>query len=53
VVTEVAALRNVVSTVPRGIWQAVAMPAGAHRVARMAHAIDLDGGFDAVWHGRL
>jgi hypothetical protein len=52
VVTEVAALRNVVSPVPRAIWQA-AMPAGAHRVARMAHAIDLDGGFDAVWHGRL
>ena len=104
-VTEVAALRNVVSPAPRGIWQAVfdrdaeavpyqspqspvkaehvravvddltthapyvrlnirpnpraadvwraAVPAGAHRVARMAHAIDLDGGFDAVWHGRL
>ena len=34
------------------VWRA-AMPAGAHRVARMAHAIDLDGGFDAVWHGRL
>jgi len=29
------------------------MPAEAHRVARMAHAIDLDGGFDAVWHGRF
>ena len=29
------------------------MPAGAHRVARMAHAIDLDGGFDTVWHNRL
>jgi hypothetical protein len=78
-VTEVAALRNVVSPAPRAIWQAVddlttharylrlnirpnpraadvwraAMPAGAHRVDRMAHAIDLDGGFDAVWHGRL
>jgi hypothetical protein len=34
------------------VWRA-AMPAGAHRVARMAHAIDLDGGFDAVWHGRF
>jgi hypothetical protein len=105
VVTEVAALRDVVSPAPRGIWQAVfdrdaetvpyqspqspvkaehvravvddltprarylqlnirpnpraadvwraAMPAGAHRVDRMARAIDLDGGFDAVWHGRL
>jgi len=105
VVTEVAALRDVVSPAPRGIWQAVfdrdaetvpyqspqspvkaehvdavvddlttharyvrfnirpnpqaadvwtaAMPAGANRVARLAHAIDLDGGFDVVWHGRL
>jgi hypothetical protein len=105
VVTEVAALRNVVSPALRGIWHAVfdrdveaapyqspqspvraehvravvddltprvrylrlnirpnpraadvwraAMPAGAHRVARMAHAIDLDGGFDTVWHNRL
>lgn len=34
------------------VWRA-AMPAGAHRVDRMAHAIDLDGGFDAVWHGRF
>jgi hypothetical protein len=34
------------------VWR-TAMPAGAHRVARMAYAIDLDGGFDAVWHGRL
>ena len=103
--TEVAALRDVVSPAPRGIWQAVfdrdaetvpyqspqspvkaehvdavvddlatcaryvrlnirpnpraadvgraAMPAGAHKVDRMARAIDLDGGFDAVWHGRL
>ena len=32
-VTDVAALRSVVSPAPR--------------------AIDLDGGFDAVWHGRL
>ena len=32
-VTEVAALRNVVNPAP--------------------HAIDLDGGFDVVWHGRL
>ena len=32
-------------------WTA-AMPAGP-TVARLAHAIDLDGGFDAVWHGRL
>ena len=94
--TEVAALRNVVSPAPRGIWQAVfdrdaeAVPyqspqwtdalcrsahrrdrsrlytfddgvqmvlplvaRGAHRVARMVHAIDLDGGFDTVWHNRL
>jgi hypothetical protein len=34
------------------VWKA-AMPAGAHRIARLAHAIDLDGGFDAVWHDRF
>ena len=34
------------------VWRA-ATPAGAHKVDRMAHAIDLDGGFDAVGHGRL
>jgi hypothetical protein len=34
------------------VWRA-AMPAGARWVARMARAIDLDGGFDAVGHGRL
>ena len=80
-VTEVAALRNVVSPAPRAVWQAVfdrdaeavpyqspqwtdALCRSAHRRdrsrlytfddgAQMAHAIDLDGGFDAVWHGRL
>ena len=30
-------------------WGA-AMPAGS---PEWAHTIDLDGGFDAVWHGRL
>jgi hypothetical protein len=34
------------------VWKA-AMPARAHRVARLAHAIDLDGGFDTVWHDRF
>ncbi len=29
------------------------MPAGAHRVARLAHAIDLEGGFEAVWHNKF
>jgi hypothetical protein len=34
------------------VWKA-AMPPGARRVARLAHAIDLDGGFDAVWHNKF
>jgi len=34
------------------IWKA-AMPAGAQRVARLAHAIDLRGGFDTVWHNKF
>ena len=33
-------------------WKA-AMPAGVRRIARLAHAIDLDGGFDTVWHTRF
>ena len=34
------------------VWKA-AMPAGARRVDRLSHAIDLDGGFDAVWHKQV
>ncbi len=34
------------------VWKTT-MPAGARRVARLAHAIDLDGGFDTVWHDRF
>jgi hypothetical protein len=34
------------------VWKA-AMPAGARRIDRLAHAIDLEGGFDAVWHNRF
>ena len=34
------------------VWKA-AMPPEASRVARLAHAIDLDGGFDAVWHNKF
>jgi Acetyltransferase (GNAT) domain len=34
------------------VWKA-AMPAGVRRVARLAHAIDLEGGFDTVWHTRF
>jgi len=34
------------------VWKE-AMPAGAHRVARLAHAIDLDGGFDTVWRTKF
>jgi GNAT acetyltransferase-like protein len=34
------------------VWRA-AMPAGTRRVARLAHAIDLDGGFDAVWRNKF
>ncbi len=34
------------------VWQA-AMPAGVRRVARLAHAIDLEGGFDTVWRTRF
>ena len=34
------------------VWKE-AMPAGAHRVARLSHAIDLDGGFDTVWHTKF
>ena len=33
-------------------WKA-AMPAGIPRIDRLAHAIDLEGGFDAVWHNRF
>ncbi len=33
-------------------WKA-AMPPAAHRIDRLAHAIDLEGGFDAVWHNRF
>jgi hypothetical protein len=34
------------------VWKA-AMPPEARRVARLAHAIDLDGGFDAVWRNKF
>jgi hypothetical protein len=34
------------------VWKA-AMPPGARRLDRLAHAIDLEGGFDAVWHNRF
>ena len=34
------------------VWKA-AMPPAAHRIDRLAHAIDLEGGFDAVWHNRF
>ena len=34
------------------VWRA-AMPATVPRAARLAHAIDLDGGFDTVWRTRF
>ena len=34
------------------VWKA-AMPPGVRRVARLAHVIDLDGGFDTVWRTRF
>jgi hypothetical protein len=34
------------------VWKA-AMPPGARRIARLAHAVDLDGGFDTVWRDRF
>jgi hypothetical protein len=34
------------------VWKA-AMPASARRFDRLAHAIDLEGGFDTVWHNRF
>jgi hypothetical protein len=42
-------LRSVVSPAPRSAWQAV-FDADAEAVPyRLAHAIGLAGGFDAVW----
>ena len=29
------------------------MPAGTPRIGRLSHAIDLEGGFDTVWHNRF
>ncbi len=52
--TQARYLRLSIRPNPRAgdIWRA-AMPAGAHRIARLAHAIDLDGGFDTVWRNRF
>ena len=52
--TDARYLRLNLSPNPRvgDVWKA-AMPVGVRRVARLAHVIDLEGGFEKVWHTRF